>query len=324
LAAHAVIEVVHVTADSNAGSPVGARYPSLAGAYAHIDYVRYDPGDLAGLDVVFLALPHGESQRIAPALVERVAHVVDLGADFRLPPADYARWYGQAHGEPALVERFAFGLPELFRGSVRRGPHVAVPGCYPTAVALALAPLLADRLVEPAGIVVDAMSGVSGRGRGLSTPSLYSEANESVAPYGLLTHRHTGEMEWALRRSANTDVQLLFTPHLVPMTRGLLATCHARSATAGLTTASLLEHFRAFYAEAPFVTVRDDPPVTKATLGSNHAHVTVRFDERTSAVLAFCALDNLGKGAAGQAVQCANLVLGLPEATGLPPAGIMP
>ncbi len=324
LAAHPEIEVVHVTADSNAGSSVGALYPSLAGAYPRVEYAAYAPGDLAGLDVVFLALPHGESQRVVPELVERVEHVVDLGADFRLPAPEYERWYGQAHAAPRLLDRFAFGLPELFHDAVVRGPHVAAPGCYPTAAALALAPLLVGGLVEPTGIVVDAMSGVSGRGRGLSAPSLYSEANESVAPYGLLTHRHTGEMEWALGAASGADVQLLFTPHLVPMTRGLLATCHARPAADRLSTASLLKSFRTFYAEAPFVSVIDEPPVTKATLGSSAAHVTVRFDERTGSVLALCALDNLGKGAAGQAIQCANLVLGLAEATGLPAVGMMP
>jgi N-acetyl-gamma-glutamyl-phosphate reductase len=324
LAGHAEIEVVHVTAESNAGATVAALYPSLAGAYPRVEYASYDPADIAGLDVVFLALPHGESQRIAPELVERVEHVVDLGADFRLPADVYARWYGHAHAAPRLLDRFAFGLPELFREAVVRGPHVAAPGCYPTAAALALAPLLAGELVEPNGIVVDAMSGVSGRGRGLSAPSLFSEANENVAPYGLLTHRHTGEMEWALGAASNADVQLLFTPHLVPMTRGLLATCQARPSRDGLTTASILESFRAFYDGAPFIGVLDEPPVTKATLGSNTAHVTVRFDDRTGSVLALCALDNLGKGAAGQAIQCANLVLGLPEATGLPALGMMP
>jgi N-acetyl-gamma-glutamyl-phosphate reductase len=324
LAGHPEIEVVHVTADSNAGAAVGSLYPSLATSYGGVDYASYVPGDVAGLDVVFLALPHGESQRIVPDLVERVAHLVDLGADFRLPALVYEQWYGQPHTAPQLLDRFAFGLPELFAESVSRGPHVAAPGCYPTAAALALAPLLADGLVESTGIVVDAMSGVSGRGRGLSAPSLYSEANESVAPYNLLTHRHTGEMEWALGAASDTEVRMLFTPHLVPMTRGLLATCHARPSRAGLTTASLLERFGSFYEEAPFVSVVDEPPVTKATFGSNTAHVTLRFDERTESVLALCALDNLGKGAAGQAIQCANLVLGLPEATGLPTVGVMP
>ena len=324
LAGHPEIEVVHVTADSNAGAAVAALYPSLARAYPRTEYAPFDAADLAGLDAVFLALPHGESQRVVPELRSRVAHIVDLGADFRLPAATYKQWYRQQHAAPELLEEFAFGLPELFRDAVARGPHIAAPGCYPTAAALALAPLLADALVEPEGIVVDAMSGVSGRGRGLSAPSLYSEANESVSAYGLLTHRHTGEMEWALGDVAGADVKLLFTPHLVPMTRGLLATCHARPTVAGLSTATLLDRFHAFYAGEPFVVVREEPSPTKATLGSNTAHVTARFDERSGSVLALCALDNLVKGASGQAVQCANLVLGLPEATGLTAVGMTP
>ena len=324
LAGHPEIDAVHVTADSNAGAAVGALYPALAPAYPGLEYAPYAPADLAGVDVAFLALPHGESQTIAGEVGERVAHIVDLGADFRLPASVYERWYGRPHAAPELLDRFAFGLPELFPETVARGPNVAAPGCYPTAAALALAPLVAGMLVEPNGLVVDAMSGVSGRGRSLSAASLYSEANENVAAYALLTHRHTGEMEWALGEAAHADVQLLFTPHLVPMTRGLLATCHARPSRDDVSTASLLRTFREFYADAPFVTVLDEPPLTKATLGSNSAHLTVRSDERTGSVLALCALDNLGKGAAGQAIQCANLVLGLPEATGLPAVGIMP
>jgi N-acetyl-gamma-glutamyl-phosphate reductase len=324
LAGHPEIEVVHVTADSNAGAPVTSLYPSLASVYPGIEYAPYAAADLAGVDVVFLALPHGESQRLVPDLASRVAHIVDLGADFRLPAPTYEEWYGQPHTAPELLDTFAFGLPELFRDAVANGPHVAAPGCYPTAAALALAPLLADELIEPAGIVVDAMSGVSGRGRGLSAASLFSEANESVSAYGLLTHRHTGEMEWALGRVAGADVQLLFTPHLVPMTRGLLATCHARPTATALSSDSLLERFRRFYAGEPFVAVLDEPSSTKATLGSNAAHLTVRFDERTGSVLALCALDNLVKGASGQAVQCANLLLELPEATGLTAIGMMP
>jgi N-acetyl-gamma-glutamyl-phosphate reductase len=324
LAGHPEIEVVHVTAESNAGAAVGRLYPSLATAHPRTEYAPYDTADLAGLDVVFLALPHGESQRVVPELVQRVTHIVDLGADFRLPAAVYEQWYGRAHAAPRLLDDFAFGLPEVFRETVAAGPHVAAPGCYPTAAALALAPLLAEDLVEPAGILVDAMSGVSGRGRGLSAASLFSEANESVSAYGLLTHRHTGEMQWALSRVGTVDVQLLFTPHLVPMTRGLLATCHARPTVAGLSTATLLDRFRAFYAGEPFVAALNEPSPTKATLGSNAAHVTVRFDERTGSVLAFCALDNLVKGASGQAVQCANLLLGLPETVGLTAVGMMP
>ncbi|HKA94386.1 MAG TPA: N-acetyl-gamma-glutamyl-phosphate reductase [Acidimicrobiia bacterium] len=324
LAGHPEVDVVHVTADSNAGAAVGELYPSLATAYPGLEYAPYAAADLAGVDVAFVALPHGESQLIAGEVGERVTHIVDLGADFRLPASAYEEWYGRPHTAPELLDGFAFGLPELFGEVVARGPHVAAPGCYPTAAALALAPLVAGGLVEPTGLVVDAMSGVSGRGRGLSAASLYSEANENVAAYTLLSHRHTGEMEWAIGTAARADVQLLFTPHLVPMTRGLLATCHARPSGDGASTARLLETFRSFYASAPFVSVLDEPPLTKATLGSNSAHVTVRFDDRTGSVLALCALDNLGKGAAGQAVQCANLLLGLPETTGLPAVGVMP
>jgi N-acetyl-gamma-glutamyl-phosphate reductase len=168
------------------------------------------------------------------------------------------------------------------------------------------------------------MSGVSGRGRGLSAPSLYSEANETVTPYGLLTHRHTGEIEHALSHVSDQAVQVLFTPHLVPMTRGILATCHARPATDGLSTAKLFDAYRDTYANEPFVVVGDSPPTTKATLGANSAHVTVRFDERTGSILALSAIDNLVKGASGQAIQALNVVLDLPETTGLSTLGVMP
>jgi N-acetyl-gamma-glutamyl-phosphate reductase len=324
LAGHPDLEVVHVTADANAGAPVRDLYPSLAAAYPDLVYEPVEPAALDGLDVAFLALPHGESQRLVPALAGRVGHVVDLGADFRLPAAVYEQWYGQPHAAPELLTSFAYGLPELFRDDVDARPHVAAPGCYPTAAALALAPLLGRGLVEPTGLIVDAVSGVSGRGRGLSAPSLYSEANESVTAYGLLDHRHTGEIEHALAGGYEGDVQVLFTPHLAPMTRGILATCYARPAAPGLTTAGLLDAYREHYEAEPFVLVGTDPPATKATLGSNACHVTVRMDARTGTVLALGALDNLVKGAAGQAVQAANRVLGLPETVGLSAVGLMP
>ena len=324
LAGHPDIEVVLVTADSNVGTSVAELFPSLAAAYPSLVYAPMAAADLAGLDVVFLALPHGNSQAIAGSLVDTVGHVVDLGADFRLPLADYEQWYGETHTAPELLDRFAFGLPELYRAEIGAASHVAAPGCYPTTASLALAPLLHDGLVEPSGIVVDAVSGVSGAGRGLKVTSLFSEVNENVAAYGLLTHRHTAEMEMALAHVAEQPVQLLFTPHLVPMTRGILATCYARPAVDKLSTAELLGRYRAFYDGEPFVVVTDGSPATKATLGSNTAHVSVRYDERTNTVLALGALDNLVKGASGQAIQCANLLLGLPETTALPLTGLMP
>jgi N-acetyl-gamma-glutamyl-phosphate reductase len=312
------------TADTRAGEPVAALHPGLGSAYPTLVLDRLDSGGLDGVDVVFLALPHGESQRVVPELLDRVGHVVDLGADFRLPADVYEQWYGEPHAAPRLLSSFVFGLPELFREQISAETSVAAPGCYPTASILALAPLLAGGLAEPTGVIVNAASGVSGRGRGLTTPSLFSEANETVTPYGLLTHRHTGEIEWALAQVHGAPVSVLFTPHLVPMTRGLLASCTARPATGGLTTARLLDLYREYYAAEPFVAVVEEPPTTKATLGSNAAHVTVRYDDRTGTILAFGALDNLGKGAAGQAVQAANLVLGLPEPTGLSPVGLAP
>jgi N-acetyl-gamma-glutamyl-phosphate reductase len=188
---------------------------------------------------------------------------------------------------------------------------------------LALAPLFAAGLVEP-DVVVDAMSGLSGAGRGLAISRHFSEADESVSAYGLLTHRHTAEIEQVLTKVAGTHVRALFTPHLVPMVRGMHATCHARPAVDGLSTDRLLATYRDFYAGEPFVVVGDEPPPTKATTGANTCHVTVRFDERTGRVLALGVLDNLTKGASGGAVQAANVVLGLPETAGLPLVGTWP
>ena len=298
--------------------PLSRRWPP---AYARPRATsRSTPADLAGLDLVFCALPHGQSQAIAAELVDTVGHVVDLGADFRLPPADYEQWYGEAHTAPDLIDRFALRHARaLPRRASRPHAHVAAPGCYPTAASLALAPLLAGGLVEPTGIVVDAVSGVSGAGRGLKTTSLFAEVNENVTAYGLLTHRHTAEMEQALAHVAGAagagavhaapradDAR--HPRHLLRAARGGRAR-HRRAARAATATSTRDE---------PFVRRRRRAAGTKATLGSNAAHVTVRFDERTETVLAIGALDNLVKGASGQAIQAANLVLGLPETTGLP------
>lgn len=324
LAAHPEIDVVSVTAATNAGAPVASLYPSLVPAYPGLAYEAFTPGLLDGIDVAFLALPHGESQRLVPDLVGRVGHVVDLAADFRLPAPSYEQWYGEPHAAPELIGQFAYGLPELFRSHLAPESHIAAPGCYPTAAALALAPLLAGAIVAPTGIVVDAMSGTSGAGRKPVAEQLFAEVTGDVTAYGLLTHRHTGEIEHALAHVHGRPVEVLFTPHLVPMARGILATCHARPATGDLTSARLLDLYTEFYAREPFVIVSETPPRTKATFGSNTAHVSVRYDARTDSVLALAAIDNLVKGAAGQAIQALNRVLDLPESTGLSVLGIMP
>jgi N-acetyl-gamma-glutamyl-phosphate reductase len=323
LAGHSEIDVVHLTGESNAGARVADVYPGLAPAYPDTTYAALDAGDLRGLDLVFCALPHGASQALLPQLVDDVAHIIDLGADFRLPPDVYERWYGEPHHAPAIVSRFAYGMVELYRDELAARAHVASPGCYPTAVSLACAPLVASSLVEP-HVIANAVSGVSGAGRGLKTTSLFAEANENVSAYGLLTHRHTAEMEQALSKTGRRPVDVLFTPHLVPTTRGILATCYLRPAVPGLSTARLLDQYRDFYTADPCVVVVDEPSGTKATYGANVVHTTVRFDERTGTVIAIAAEDNLVKGAAGQMVQAANIVLGMPETTGLPLLGIQP
>ena len=317
-AGHPDLDVVVAGADSQAGRPVGSLYPSLAGAYRSLTFSKVVADDLDGLDVVFLALPHGESQRLAPALVGRVGLLVDLAADFRLVDPDaYEAWYGAEHEAPGLLGRFAYGLPELFGAGLEGAALVAAPGCYPTAAALALTPLVRAGVVETTGIVVDAASGTSGAGRTPSPAMHFATVDENFTAYGLLTHRHTPEIEQAV------GAQVLFTPHLAPMTRGILATCYARPAT-GCTTGDVLRVLGDAYRDAPFIVVSEESPSTKATSGSNAAHLTARVDERTGWVLVLCALDNLGKGAAGQAVQCVNVVEGWPETVGLSTVGVFP
>ena len=317
-ASHPAIEVAVATAGRHAGQPVAAHTPSLVAAYPSLAYEAFDPDLVDGLDLVFLALPHGESQRQVPGLVGRVGAVVDLAADFRLrDPALYPAWYGGAHAAPELLGRFAYGLPELFRPGLAGATLVASAGCYPTAAALALAPFVRVGAVEPAGIVVDAASGVSGAGRAPTERLHFGTVDEDFTAYGLVHHRHTPEIEQA------TGATVLFTPHLAPMVRGILATCYARP-DGPLSTEGALGILRDAYADEPFVAVVEEPPSTKATSGSNCAHLTARVDERTGWLLVLCALDNLVKGAAGQALQCANVVLGLPEGTGLPMSGPYP
>jgi N-acetyl-gamma-glutamyl-phosphate reductase len=321
LAGHPEIEVAVAAAHSHAGQLVEEHTPSLAATYPGLAYEAADPDLLDGLDLVFCALPHGESQQLVPALRPRVGVIVDLAADFRLRDAAlYPAWYGEEHAAPGLLAEAVFGLPELFRAELAGATLIAAAGCYPTAAGLALAPLLRQGLVERGGIIVDAASGVSGAGRGPKESLHFGTVDEDFVAYGLLTHRHTPEMEQIL------GAQVLFTPHLAPMVRGILATCYARPASGpgSLSTADVMDALHSAYDEDPIVVVGDAPPSTKATAGSNTAHVTARVDERTGWVLTLCALDNLVKGASGQAIQCANAALGLAETAGLPLAGMYP
>ncbi len=317
---HPDLEVAVVCAGSHAGGALATHTPSLAAAYPGVHYAPTEPERLAGLDVVFMAMPHGQSQHLVPDLVGSVGLVVDLAADFRLQDlASYEAWYGEAHHAPDLVASFTYGLVELGREALVGARAIAAPGCYPTAASLALWPFTRDGLVERSGIIIDASSGLSGAGRAPSDRLHFAHAHDDVVAYGLLNHRHTPEIE------VNLGAEVLFTPHLVPMARGMEATCYARVSRSGPTTTDeALEILHAAYDDEPFVVVTDAPPSTKATLGSNLVHVTARVDPRTGWLVAMSTLDNLVKGAAGGAIQAANVALGLGETSGLPSTGLYP
>lgn len=315
LAGHPQLAAAKLFGESKAGQPVGKVHPHLAGAYPNTAIDKFGEGALDGIDLVFAALPHGHSQSVAPVILDRGIPFVDLGADFRLDDAaTYERWYGHAHQAPALLGAFVYGIPELNRERIRSAKAVAAAGCYATAAILALKPLVDAGLVEPVSLIVDAASGVSGAGREAREATGFCTVEGSFSAYGLLNHRHTAEMEMAL------GGPLLFTPHLAPMSRGILATCYGKAAGDG----DPLETLRIAYAGEPFVHVTADPPATKWVAGSNGAQLTARRDDRTGRILAISTIDNLGKGAAGQMIQCANLMLGLEEAAGLTSIGVNP
>ena len=318
-AQHPEFEVVVATGDTQAGTRAADLYPSLAARYGDLVFSSFDAGVCDGVDLVFLGLPHEASMATAPELVGRVGCVVDLSAAYRLKDASlYPRWYGFDHDQPELLASAVYGLPERHRRELPGARLVATPGCYVTAATLGLAPLVDAGLIETSGVVVDAASGVSGAGRALKHGSLFCTVDEDMTAYGLLDHRHTPEMEQEI------GATLLFTSHLVPMNRGILATCYARPTAGATSTATLLDALRSAYADEPFVVVGHNPPSTKATLGSNAVHMTARLDERTQTVVVVTAIDNLAKGASGGAVQAANVALGLPEAMGLSSVGVYP
>jgi len=315
VAAHPELEVATAFGASAAGKPVAALHPHLALAYTDMQFAAWDAALLEGSDLILAALPHGETQRLADDLLAPGVPLVDLGADFRLDSAaDYERWYGEPHARPELIETFTYGLPEFFRDAIRTSKRVAAPGCYPTAANLVLRPLVEAGVIEAEGIVVDAASGVSGAGRGASAGTHYCAIEGNMRAYGLLNHRHTAEMEMV------SGGQVLFTPHLVPMSRGILATCYAKATGPCDPLAILAEA----YAGERFVHVGEALPETKWATGSNAAFLTARHDQRTGMIVAIAAIDNLGKGAAGQMLQCANLMLGLDEGAGLSNTGIYP
>ena len=319
-AAHPEFEVSYATGDSQAGTLASTLYPSLTTAYPNLVLDEFVLEKALKCDVVFLALPHEASLQLVPQLVDKVRLVVDCSAAFRLKDASlYPKWYGFEHNQPAELEKAVYGLPELYRQELVGAKLIAVPGCYVTAASLALAPLVMAKVVSTSGIIVDAASGVSGAGRALKNGNSFCAVDEDFTAYGLLDHRHTPEIEQV------TGAQILFTPHLAPMNRGILATCYARPVNPSTTTtASVLAALSRAYRSEPFVAVRPTSPSTKATLGSNSALLSARYDERTGYVVILSAIDNLTKGAAGGAVQAANVALQIDESHGLTKVGLFP
>ncbi len=318
LAPHPRFAVGVATAERHCGERVAEHAPSLAAAYGGLSFSDGTAAALAGCELVFVALPHGRSAPLVAELVAAGSLVVDLGADLRLADAaTWAAWYRVPHPAPALVGTAVYGLVERHRDELKGARTVAVPGCYPTATVLALGPLVDLGLVGAGTVAVAALSGASGAGAALSDDLHFPALADDAHAYGLTTHRHTAEMEQELGRT------VLFTPHLVPMDRGLLATCTAPAAD-GATTADVMGALHDAYDHEPFVVVTEDPPHPKAVRGTNVAHVTARVDPRTGWLVALGAIDNLGKGAAGQAIQCANVAVGLDEAEGLSLAGVWP
>jgi N-acetyl-gamma-glutamyl-phosphate reductase len=316
LTRHPNAEVVGLQARGRVDEPIAVSHPHLASTGQRIGATLPD-----GLDAVFLGLPHGAAASLVADLLDRAVTIIDLGPDFRLRrAADYPRWYGFEHPRPDVLQGAVYGLPELHRAEIAALREAAVrivasPGCYATAAILALAPLARAGLVED--VVVDAKSGVSGAGREPRPEMHFGEVNESVRAYGVGGHRHVAEMEQELGALAGNGLAPLdFLPHLVPMTRGILVACHVRP-TRPVSQAELDELYRDAYAGERFVEVVATPPATKHVLGSNIFRVHVHHDGRTGRILVLGVLDNLVKGAAGQAVQAFNVAFGLPEASGL-------
>jgi len=329
LSVHPKITLTGVTSDRLAGEPLGKGYPHLRG----ISELRFHDLDAAWLtdvaDVVFLALPHMESQKLVPVLRQRGGKAIDLSADYRLrDPNDYVTWYKAPHTDLPGLGEAVYGLPELHRKAIAAAFLVASPGCYPAGAVLAMAPLFRAGLARLEGIVIDGKSGVTGagaQGRKIDPMYLYTEANENVQAYALASHRHTPEIEQELSALAGAPLRVAFTPHLVPLNRGLFTTASVPLSSA-MTTARLLDVYREFYAGEPFVRVLDEGerPTTRGVVGSNYCDVTVVADPRTSRAVCVSAIDNLGKGGSANGVQSLNVMFGWSERTGLEAPPVYP
>ena len=316
LSQHKDVEIVYPASHSYAGSKFSDIYPGMKGVLDMV--LREDDIEKAAeeADVIFLSLPAGLASSLVTDKILSSAVVIDLGADFRLhDKAVYEAWYRTEHHSPPLLQEAVYGLAEIHRDEIRGKRLIANPGCYTTCSIMTLYPLVKNGLIEKDGIIIDAKSGTSGSGRGEKLGSLFCEVNESIKAYGVTTHRHTPEIEQELSIAAGESIVLQFTPHLVPMNRGILADCYAHLVS-GVTEKDVEEAY-SVYKDEPFVRIVSNPPETRYVKGTNCIDISWRLDKRTGNIVAMGAIDNLVKGAAGQAVQNMNIVFGLEETEGL-------
>lgn len=321
---HPNVKVTRVVSKSYAGQKLSDLYPNLRGI-CDLLCAELDVQDIAeNCEVVFTALPHGASKEVIPALYEKGLKIIDLSGDFRYNDVKvYEQWYGQPHSAPELLKQSVYGLCELHRDEIPKHRLVGNPGCYTTCSILGLAPLVANKICDTKNLIIDAKSGVTGAGRGLNLPNLFCECTETMKAYKIATHRHTSEIEQELSLLAGEELMVSFTPHLAPMKRGILATCYA-NLTAKKTAEEIVNLYREFYKNDEFVRVypAGELPEIKHIAGSNYVGIGVAVDERLNRAIIISCIDNLVKGAAGQAVQNMNLLFGLAENTGLADAGM--
>ncbi len=316
LAGRKDLRVVRVTANTSVGQRVDALYPDLAGR-VDLVFEEYHPSGTKPADVAFVALPSGQGMTVVPSLREEGTRVIDLGGDFRLPSAEvYRQYYGHPHTAQELLQEAVYGLPELNREKIARAALVANPGCYPTSAILALLPALRHGVIEPEGIVVNSLSGISGAGRSSSVEMSFSELNENVRAYKIGVHQHTPEIESVLRAGSGREVSVSFVPHLIPITRGIYTTVHARLATT-LSDADAAELYESYYRGMPFVRVKRQIPQILSVVRTNFCDVYPSVLSRTRQLIVVSVIDNLVKGAAGQAIQNMNLMFGFAETEGL-------
>ena len=321
---HEHVEITRIVSHSYEGKKISELYPNLRGI-CDIECTGLDADDIAAnCDLVFTALPHGASKEVIPTLYNKGVKVIDLSGDFRYDdPAVYEKWYGQPHSDPELLEKAVYGLCEIHREKIKGASLIGNPGCYTTCSITALYPIVNSGWADNHSIIIDAKSGVTGAGRGLALPSMFCECTETMKAYKIATHRHTSEIEQELSHAAGEDIILSFTTHLAPMNRGILATCYI-NLKEKKTTAELVALYKDFYKNEKFISVYDEGelPEVKHISGSNYIGIGIVVDERLNRAVIISCIDNLVKGAAGQAVQNMNIACGFPEDTALSDVGM--